>query len=121
MTEGTEDRICAAIAGRRLITFLLHGRRRIAEPHDYGIIGGSHRLFFYQVGGGSRSGSPVGWRWADLSALSHLEVLERVFPGPRATHTGRHVSWDRLIATVSPRPVAPRLRLVRGSSKVAPR
>ena len=121
LIEQTEDRICAAIAGRRLITFLLRGLRRIAEPHDYGIIGGSKRLFFYQVGGESRSGSPVGWRWADLSVVSHLEMLERVFPGPRATHTGRHMRWDRLIATVSPRPITPRLRLVRGSSRGAPR
>jgi hypothetical protein len=119
--DETEDRICAAIAGRRLITFLLHGHRRIAEPHDYGVIARSKRLFFYQVGGESRSGRPVGWRWADLSELSHLEVLERVFPGPRATSTGRHMGWDRLIATVSPRSTVPRLRLVRRSHKDAPR
>jgi hypothetical protein len=116
-----EDRICAAIAERQVIRFVLHGHRRIAEPHDYGLIGGSHRLFFYQVGGQSRSGRPVGWRWADLAAISDLEVLARGFPGPRETHTGQHVKWDRLIATVSPRSASPRLRLVRGSNRPASR
>ena len=117
----TEERICAAIAARRLITFVLHGHRRLAEPHDYGVIGGSKRLFFYQVGGESRSGRPLGWRWADLSEVSQVDVLERVFRGPRVTHTGRHLTWDRLIATVSPRSTGPRLRLVPRSNKDAPR
>lgn len=61
--------ICAAIAERRLVTFTLDGFRRIAEPHDYGIIDGAPRLFFYQVGGESRSGRPIGWRWGH--ARSH--------------------------------------------------
>jgi hypothetical protein len=121
LAGATEQRICAAIAARRLIRFVLHGHERIAEPHDYGVIGGSNRLFFYQVGGDSRSGNPLGWRWADLSAISDIEVLTRGFAGPRPTPTGRHVKWDSVIATVSPRSVAPRLRLVRGSSKDVPR
>ena len=98
--------ICAAISERRLVTFILDGFRRIAEPHDYGIIDGVARLFFYQVGGESRSGRPVGWRWGVLSRISELRILSDTFPGSRAAPSGRHVHWDTLIATVSPRPMS---------------
>ena len=95
-----------AIAERRLITFTLHGLTRRGEPHDYGIVDGVGRLFFYQVGGQSRSGRPIGWRWATVSEISNLEVLSQTFGGTRPAASGRHVHWDTLIATVSPRPVA---------------
>ena len=93
----------AAIAERRLVMFTLDGRRRIAEPHDYGIIGGVTRLFFYQVGGESRSGPPVGWRWAEPSRIAGLEILrdQPPFAGTRPTSSGRHVHWDTLLASVS--------------------
>ena len=98
----------AAIADRRLVTFTLGGRHRIAEPHDYGIIGGVAKLFFYQVGGQSRSPSPVGWRWAELTRIVDLRILQDHdrFSGARPTASERHVHWDTLLATVSPRPVA---------------
>jgi len=92
-----------AIGTRRLVSFTLHGRRRIGEPHDYGIIDGVRRLFFYQVGGESRSGRPYGWRWGDVSNISDLKILGERFSGPRPARSGRHVRWDVLVATVSPR------------------
>jgi hypothetical protein len=96
-----------AIAERRLVTFSLDGFPRIAEPHDYGIKDGEARLFFYQRGGASRSGRPVGWRWAALPKIWDLQILHDTFPGPRPVPSGRHVHWDTLIATVSPRPTSP--------------
>jgi hypothetical protein len=90
-----------AIAQRRLVSFLLDARRRIGEPHDYGIVGGVPKLFFYQTGGESRSGRPSGWRWAVLSKMSDLKLLDERFPGPRPAPSGRHVSWDALFASVS--------------------
>jgi hypothetical protein len=98
--------LCAAIAERRLVTFTLDGFRRIAEPHDYGMIDGVARLFFFQVGGESRSGRPIGWRWGTLSRISGLRILDDTFPGSRPTSSGRHLHWDTLIATVSPRPTS---------------
>jgi hypothetical protein len=95
-----------AIAERRLISFALHGLRRRAEPHDYGIVHGVERLFFYQVGGQSRSGPPFGWRWAIVSEMADLELLDRTFGGTRQTPSGRHVHWDALFASVSSRPGA---------------
>ena len=89
-----------AINEWRLVAFTLAGRPRIAEPHDYGLIEGEARLFFYQIGGESSSGSPLGWRWAVLSKISEFRVLDKHFRGPRPVPSGKHVKWDRLFATV---------------------
>jgi len=80
---------------------MLSGCRRLAEPHDYGVIKGETRLFFYQTGGESRSGKPVGWRWAVLSKISDLAMLDEHFPGARAAPSERHAKWDVLFASVS--------------------
>ncbi len=92
--------LCAAIDGRRLVSFVYQGRRRIAEPHDYGLTGGRPTLFFYQVGGESRSGKPFGWRQAHVPEVTAFRALERSFPGPRPA-SGRHIPWERLYASVS--------------------
>jgi hypothetical protein len=97
----TERALCAAIAGRHLVRFVLSGRERIAEPHDYGVIDGRRRLFFFQVGGASRSGRPLGWRWAELAQIAALQILEQRFAGSRPAPSGRHQRWDRIIASVS--------------------
>lgn len=97
----------AAIRDKRLVTFTLDGRRRIAEPHDYGIINGVPKLFFWQTGGESSSGRPIGWRWAVLAKMSQLRILDETFPGPRPAPSGKHIKWDVLHATVSPRSVSP--------------
>jgi hypothetical protein len=99
--DGVERGLCRAIAGLRLVSFVLAGHERIAEAHDYGLIDGQRRLFFYQVAGGSRSGRPIGWRWADLGKIAGLKVLERRFAGPRPAPSGRHQRWDRIVASVS--------------------
>ena len=106
----------AAIASRRLVTFTLDGCRRTAEPHDYGIVDGVPRLFFYQIRGESRSGRPIGWRWGTLSKISELQILDERFAGPRPAPSGRHIDWDMLIATVSPRPVGQQPLTVRSVS-----
>jgi hypothetical protein len=95
--------IRTAIAGRRMLSFELDGRSRIGEPHDYGVINGVVKLFFYQVGGESSSGRPLGWRWAELEKVSDLRMLERQFAGSRPAPSGRHVEWDQLFASVSNR------------------
>lgn len=104
MRSADLDRLLrSAIRERRLLTFVLYGEPRLAEPHDYGLIDGEPRLFFYQIGGGSRSGRPLGWRWAPLPEISELDLLDKHFRGPRPVPSGKHVSWDALFATISPR------------------
>jgi hypothetical protein len=85
--SNVDEAICAAIAEKRLISFELN----------------VHKLFFYQVGGESQSGPPIGWRWAVIAQVSSLKILNRPFAGPRPAPSGRHAQWDELIATVSPR------------------
>ena len=92
-----------AIRNRRIITFALHDLPRRAEPHDYGIINGVTKLFFYQVGGQSKSSRPFGWRWAVVSEIEALETLDQTFNGARPAPSGRHVHWDVLYASVSAR------------------
>lgn len=101
--SSVDEAIRAAIADRRLVRFELNGLPRIGEPHDYGVINGVRKLFFYQIGGQSRSGPPVGWRWAVLTELCDLMILDQRFAGARLAPSGRHTQWDELIATVSPR------------------
>jgi hypothetical protein len=101
--DNLDKLVRTAIAERRVITFSLDGLRRVAEPHDYGLIDGERKLFFYQIGGQSRSGKPLGWRWALLSKVSDLQILDRHFAGSRPAPSGRHVEWDQLFATVSAR------------------
>lgn len=98
-----DEAIRTAIAEKRLVSFDLDGFPRIGEPHDYGVIKGERQLFFYQVGGGSRSGTPIGWRTALISKVSGIKVLGRRFAGPRPAPSGRHKHWDALIASVSQR------------------
>jgi hypothetical protein len=100
--QQTVDRLLrSAIRDRRLLSFRLHGLPRRAEPHDYGIVKGVRRLFFYQVGGRSRSGTPVGWRWATVAEMEDVQLLDTRFGGAREIPSGRHVHWDDLIASVS--------------------
>lgn len=101
--ESVDTLLRAAIADRRLVSFTLHGRPRVGEPHDYGLIKGIATLFFYQTGGESNSGKPLGWRCAVISEISQLLVLEQRFTGARPTSSDRHVKWDQLLATIHPR------------------
>jgi hypothetical protein len=101
--EPLDKLLRTAIADKRLISFTLHRRPRVGEPHDYGIIKGIATLFFYQTGGESNSGEPFGWRRAAIGEISGLRVLNEQFAAPRPTRSGRHMQWDQLFATVYPR------------------
>ena len=101
MLEEWDRLLRRAIAERRLVAFTANGHSRVAEPHDYGVKEGIARLFYYQTGGRSSSRPPRGWRWAELANMSDLHILDQTFPGPRAAPSGRHIGWDRLIASVS--------------------
>lgn len=99
----TDHLIREAIAGRRLIRFMLDGLERIGEPHDYGLLKDTARVLVYQVAGGSRSGGPLpDWRLVTVEKISGLEVLDQTFGGPREGPTGkRHYHWERLYASVT--------------------
>jgi hypothetical protein len=89
-----------AIADKRRIRFRLGDTVRVGEPHDYGIRNGAPQLLFYQTDGQSTSGPLPDWRWAVLSKMSALELLDDRFQGRRETVTGSHNRWDKLFARV---------------------
>ena len=95
--------LCTAIVEKRLLTFSSKRCSRIAEPHDYGVIGGVRKLLYYQVGGRSNSEPPTGWRWVEAEEMSGVHLLEERFPGQREAPSGRHVKWDEIFASVSKR------------------
>jgi len=93
-----------AIADKHLIEFSYHGRRRIAEPHDYGVKKGTVRLLVYQQqasGAGNASGRGAeGWRLLNVAEILECSVLEDTFPGSRGDVHHRHYTWDILYTRV---------------------
>lgn len=91
-----------AIDERRLISLTYQGRPRVGEPHDYGLRNGKDQLNFFQTGGQSKSGG-LDWKTLDVRGITQLQVQDQHFAGTRETGSGRHLQWDRLYATVTPR------------------
>jgi hypothetical protein len=99
----TDSIIRSAIEQRRLIELMYKGKRRILEPHDYGIKAGVVKLFGYQVAGSSSSPLP-NWRWFDVEGISDARLLDTTFPGGRPIASGKHHKWDVLFLRVKSRP-----------------
>ena len=71
-----------AIENTRMIRFAYHGKDRIAEPHDHGILKGSVQLLSWQVAG--RSSRPLpNWLLTKVDEITDLALLEQTFPGGR--------------------------------------
>jgi hypothetical protein len=101
-TRTLNQDLMRAIAGKHLIEFVYRtGRRRLAEPHDYGVRNGEEALLVYQISGESRSGAPHGWKQFAVDGILQLRVLERTFPGTREDKAQHHRKWDVLFARVS--------------------
>jgi hypothetical protein len=100
MTANDEAIIRSGIVEKRLIRFRLHGKVRIAEPHDYGIRNGVEQLLVYQVAGETTSGNLPNWRWVVLAQASDFELLDRRFSGGRPGESKKRSSWERLFLRV---------------------
>src|SRR5690348_3541269 len=94
------NRLIQAINERKLITFQYHGKSRLAEPHDYGILRGARRLLSYQLKGESMTGGLPDWRLVEVGEIANLEITDREFAGNRPSPTGEHYKWDLLFARV---------------------
>jgi hypothetical protein len=90
-----------AIENTRMIRFLYHGRERVAEPHDHGILKGSVQLLSWQVAGSSSRPLP-NWLLTKVDEITDLEMLDQTFPGGRPTPSGKHIHWDVLFIRVKP-------------------
>jgi len=98
--EHMDELIRTAIGNKQLVEFTYGGRRRVAEPHVYGVLRGKYQLLTYQVGGESSSGGLPNWRRVDLSGISGLRLLDEHFPGPRPSPSGRQSKFDTVLAVV---------------------
>lgn len=84
-----------------MIRFVYHGRDRLAEPHDHGILNGSVQLLSWQVDGSSSRPLP-NWLLTRVDEIIDLEMLDHTFSGGRLTPSGKHIQWDVLFIRVKP-------------------
>lgn len=120
MRESLDAQLRRAIAERRLVQLRYGGKLRVAEPHDYGVQGGSVKLLIYQlraadndggaVGGSPSNGAPSngarsngvrGWRMLEVPKIAECVVLDETFPGSRGDAHQRHHAWDEVYARVA--------------------
>jgi len=90
-----------AIENTRMIQFTYHGKHRLAEPHDHGILNSSTQLLSYQVAGSSSRPLP-NWLLTKVDEMTDLILLDQIFPGGRPTASGKHIGWDVLFIRVKP-------------------
>jgi hypothetical protein len=88
-----------AIENRRMIRFLYHGKDRLIEPHDHGILNGTVQLLGYQVAGSSSRRLP-NWLLTKVHEITDLVLLDQTFLGGRPTASGKHIKWDVLFIRV---------------------
>lgn len=93
--------ICTAIEQMRMLRLRYHGKERILEPHDHGILNGSVQLLGYQTAGKSSRRLP-NWILMKTDEIVNPELLDQTFPGGRPTATGNHIRWDKLFIRVRP-------------------
>lgn len=92
-------RIWTAIEQVRMIRLIYHGKERVLEPHDHGILNGSVQLLGYQTSGSSSRPLP-NWLLMKTEDVVDLELLDQTFSGGRPTATGNHIKWDKLFIRV---------------------
>jgi hypothetical protein len=86
----TPSALWTAIENTRMIPFTYHGKDRLVEPHDHGILNGSVQLS-WQVAGRS---SPLPNRLlTKVDEMTNLMLLDHIFPGGRPTASGKHIEW----------------------------
>jgi hypothetical protein len=90
-----------AIERRRMIRLLYHGKERLVEPHDHGVLNGSLQLLGYQIAGSSSRPLP-NWIRMKVEEMADLEMSEKTFPGGRPTPSAKHLTWDILFIRVKP-------------------
>jgi hypothetical protein len=91
-----------AIAHKRLLGLEYNARLRIAEPHDFGAMNGTSKVFVYQllVDGAASGDRAEGWRLLDLAKIGTCKVLEQTFAGSRGDARQQHLHWDAVFARV---------------------
>ncbi len=101
--RSVDEQLRFAIGHKRLVEIRYRGYNRVAEPHDYGVHGGTEKVLVYQQRGPARSErrSATGWRLLELSKVENCVALDETFPGSRGQSHQRHLEWDILYARVT--------------------
>ena len=91
-----------AIAHKRLLGLEYNARLRVAEPHDFGAMNGTAKLFVYQllVDGAAARQPCAGVEAARLAKIGACKVLEQTFAGSRGDSHQQHLRWDAVFARV---------------------
>jgi len=89
------------IERKRMIRVVYHGKERIVEPHDHGVLNGAVQLLGYQVAGSSSRRLP-NWILMKVDEMADLKLSEKTFRGGRPTASGKHLRWDILFIRVKP-------------------
>jgi len=71
-----------AIEYTRRIRLMYHGRQRILEPHDHGILNGSVQLLGYQTGGASSRPLP-NWLLMKTDEVIDIELPQGSAQSPQ--------------------------------------
>ena len=90
-----------AIKHRRMIRLRYHGKERLVEPHDQGVLNSAVQLLGYQIAGSSSRPLP-NWILMKVNEMADLQMLEKTFAGGRPTASGKHLRWDILFIRVQP-------------------
>jgi hypothetical protein len=91
--------IAIAITNRRLIRFTYDRQPRVVEPHTYGRNKkGALAVRGYQVGGGSNSGRPEGWRIFLERDMEMLTMTQEQFSGPRPDYERGDSMFSHIVA-----------------------
>ena len=90
-----------AIERRRMIRLVYHGKERLVEPHDHGVLNGAVQLLGYQMAGSSSRPLP-NWILMKVNEMTDLQMLDKTFAGGRPTASGKHLRWDILFLRLPP-------------------
>jgi len=101
MSLGPHPLLWTAIENTRMIRFAYHGKDRMAEPHDHGILKGSVQLLSWQVAGRSSRRLP-NWLLTKVDEITDIVLLDQTFPGGRPTASANHIQWEVLFIRVRP-------------------
>ena len=100
--DSIDEQLRHAIENKRLIDVSYNGKRRIVEPHDYGIHNGVERLLVYQLRSmpASSDRQATGWRLLDVSKIQSCVALTESLRGSRGQAHRNHLKWEILYARV---------------------
>jgi hypothetical protein len=101
------ETICEAIRTRHTLAYVLDGKSRIVEPHQYGVTPDDVPVLLSwrwetqgSAAGATESGpiSPGGWEHVRLDEIHAVQISGETFPGPRPGYTRENKEMREIYA-----------------------